>query len=149
LALFATHPDQWDLLRAEPSLMPNAINEVLRYESPLRAFTRKAARPTVIADVSVPAGARILVLYASANRDEREWSDPHTFDIRRDANRQLGFGHGTHACAGQGLARLEMQAMLGALLDRVERIELAGEPTWALNNIIRCHERLPLRLISA
>ena len=149
LALFATHPDQWELLRAEPALLPNAINEVLRYESPLRAFTRKVARPTVIADVAVPAGARVLVLYASANRDEREWSEPHTFDIRRDANRQLGFGHGTHVCAGQALARLEMQAMLCALLGRVERIELAGEPSWALNNIIRCHKRLPLRLISA
>jgi cytochrome P450 len=101
-------------------------------------------------DISVrrwggPAGARVPVLFASANRDEREWSDPHTFDIRRDANRQLGFGQGSHACAGQGLARLEMQAML----DRVERIELAGEPTWALNNIIRCHRHPPLRLISA
>lgn len=149
LALFATHPDQWDLLRAEPALLPNAINEVLRYESPLRAFTRKVARPTVIADITVPAGGRVLVLYASANRDECEWSDPHTFDIRRDANRQLGFGHGTHACAGQGLARLEMQAMLGALLDRVARIEPAGKPSWAINNIIRCHKRLPVRLISA
>ena len=149
LALFASHPDQWNLLRAEPSLMANAINEVLRYESPLRAFSRKAARSAAVANVSVPAGARVLVLYASANRDEREWCDAHTFDIRRDANRQLGFGHGAHACAGQGLARLEMAAMLGALLDRVERIELAGEPTWALNNIIRCHKRLPLRLTSA
>ena len=102
--------------------------------------------PTAIADASVPAGARVLVIYSSANRDEQEWDDPDTFDIRRDANRQLGFGHGAHACAGQGLARLEMQAMLSALLNRVGRIELAGEPTWALNNVIRCYERLPLRL---
>ncbi len=149
LALFATHPDQWELLQAEPSLLPNAINEVLRYESPLRAFTRKVAQSTEIADGKLPAGARVLVLYASANRDEREWTDPENFDIRRDANRQLGFGHGTHACAGQGLARLEMQAMLTALLNRVDRIELTGQPTWALNNVIRCYEHLPLRLISA
>lgn len=149
LALFAMHPDQWELLRANPSLMTNAINEVLRYESPLRAFTRKVSRPSVIADVAVPAGARVMVLYASANRDHLEWSDPDTFDIRRDANRQLGFGHGSHACAGQGLARLEMQAVLRALVDRVERIEIDGQPTWALNNVIRCYEHLPLRLISA
>ena len=123
LALFATHPDQWRLLNREPSLLPNAVNEVLRYESPLRAFTRKILRRSMIADTSVPAGSRVLVLYASANRDEREWTDPETFDIRRDANRQLGFGHGTHACAGQGLARLEMQAMLSALMQRVDRIE--------------------------
>jgi cytochrome P450 len=149
LALFAMHPDQWELLRAEPSLLPNAINEVLRYETPLRAFSRKVARGSVIGDVSVPAGARLLVLYASANRDEREWTAPDAFDIRRDANRQIGFGYGTHACAGQGLARLEMQAMLGALMNQIVRIELAGPPAWELNNVIRCYKRLPLRLISA
>jgi len=148
LALFATHPDQWRLLRSEPALLANAVNEVLRYESPLRAFSRKLAKDTTFAGVDLPAGSRALVIYASANRDEREWNDPDTFDIRRDANRQLGFGHGAHACAGQGLARIEMQAILTALVRRVSRMELAGEPTWALNNIIRRHRRLPLRLIA-
>jgi cytochrome P450 len=149
LALFAMHPDQWELLRAEPSLLPNAINEVLRYESPLRAFSRRVTQDSVIGAVRIPAGARVLVLYASANRDEREWAAPDAFDIRRDANRQLGFGYGTHACAGQGLARLEMQAMLGALVNQVGRIELTGRPAWGLNNVIRCYKRLPLRLIPA
>jgi len=148
LVLFARHPDQWQLLKAEPTLLPNAINEVLRYESPLRAFSRKTAKDNTIAGVDLPVGARVLVIYASANRDEREWIDPNTFDIRRDANRQLGFGYGAHACAGQGLARIEMQAILAALIARVSQIELAGEPTWGLNNIIRCCERLPLRLIA-
>ena len=91
----------------------------------------------------------MLVLYASANRDEHEWPEADVFDIRRNATRHLGFGHGTHACAGQGLARLEMEAMLTALVRQVGRIELAGEPRWALNNTIRCYEELPLRLISA
>ncbi len=148
LALFATYPDQWRLLRSQPALLANAVNEVLRYESPLRAFSRKLAKDTTFAGVDLPAGSRALVIYASANRDEREWNDPDTFDIRRDANRQLGFGHGAHACAGQGLARIEMQAILTALVRRVSRMELAGEPTWALNNIIRRHRRLPLRLIA-
>jgi cytochrome P450 len=148
LALFARNPDQWQLLKAEPTLLPNAINEVLRYESPLRAFSRKIPNDSTIAGIDLPAGARVLVIYASANRDEREWIDPDTFDIRRDANRQLGFGHGAHACAGQGLARIEMQAILTALMQQVSRIELVGEPTWALNNIIRCYKRLPLRLIA-
>jgi cytochrome P450 len=121
---------------------------VLRYESPLRAFTRKLLQPNEIADIPIPAGSRVLVLYASANRDEQEWRDPDVFDIRRSTTRHLGFGHGTHACAGQGLVRLEMQAMLTALMQQVSRIELAGEPIWALNNIIRWYERLPLRLIS-
>ncbi len=149
LALFARHPDQWELLKAEPALVPNAINEVLRYEPPLRAFSRKALRDNAIGGVDLPAGARVLVIYASANRDEREWTDPDTFDIRRDANRQLGFGHGTHACAGQGLARVEMQAILAALLRQVDRMELAGDAAWGVNNIIRCYQRLPLRLIAA
>jgi cytochrome P450 len=69
------------------------------------------------------------------------------FDIRRDANRQLGFGQGAHACAGQGLARLETSAILQALVDRVDGIELTAEPIWAVNNIIRRHERMPLKLI--
>ncbi len=89
------------------------------------------------------------MIYASANRDEREWENPAVFDIRRDAGRHVGFGHGAHACAGQGLARLETTAMLWALLERVDRIELAGTPNWAVNNIIRRHEHLPLKLIAA
>jgi cytochrome P450 len=149
LHLFAEHPEQWQLLREDPSLIPNAVNEIIRYESPLRAFSRVALHDTDIAGHPIPAGARVLVIYASANRDEREWDSPDTFDIRRDATRQLGFGHGAHACAGQGLARLETQAMLGALVERVDRIELTARPTWAINNIIRRHERLPLKLIPA
>jgi cytochrome P450 len=149
LHLFACHPEQWQLLKADPELIPNAVNEIVRYESPLRAFTRKVRASTEVAGHSIPEGARVLVLYSSANRDEREWDAPDTFDITRDATRHLGFGHGAHACAGQGLARLETQAMLSALVERVKRIELSGTPTWAINNIIRRHERLPLKLIAS
>lgn len=149
LSLFATHPDQWQLLKDEPDLLPNAVNEIVRYEPPLRAFARCTAQQTEIAGVRIPSGARVLVIYASANRDEREWENPTVFDIRRDAGRHVGFGHGAHACAGQGLARLETTAMLRALLERVDRIELTGTPKWAINNIIRRHERLPLKLIAA
>jgi cytochrome P450 len=149
LYLFAAHPEQWQLLRDDPALIPNAINEVIRYESPLRAFSRKALHHTEIDGTAIPAGARVLVVYASANRDEREWDAPETFDIRRDATRQLGFGQGTHACAGQGLARLETTAMLRALAARVERIELTAPPTWAINNIIRRHEHLPIKLVGS
>lgn len=148
LALFARHPEQWDLLRADPSRIPNAVNEIVRLESPLRAFSRKVARDTTLAGHRLRAGERVLVMFASANRDASEWSSPDTFDITRDASRQLGFGHGAHGCAGQGLARLETQAVLGALLDRVERIELAGEPVRAPNNIIHGYARLPLRLVA-
>jgi len=134
-------------LKGDPGLIPNAVNEIVRYESPLRAFSRKAIQDTTISGTPIPAQSRVLVIYASANRDEREWEQPDRFDIRRDANRQLGFGHGSHACAGQGLARLETAAMLRALVERVDRIELTAPPAWAINNIIRRHERLPLKLI--
>jgi cytochrome P450 len=91
----------------------------------------------------------VLVLYASANRDPREWHDPDSFDITRDATRQLGFGSGVHGCAGQGLARLEASTMLRVLAERVERIELTGTPSRAVNNVIHRFDRLPLRLVAA
>jgi cytochrome P450 len=146
LYLLGSHPEQWEQLKNDPTLIPAAINEVVRFESPLRAFARQVRTDTELGGVALPSGSRVLVQYASANRDEREWDDPDTFDIRRDAGRQIGFGHGAHACAGQGLARLETTAMLHALLDRVDRIEVIGDPAWAVNNIIRRHERLPLKL---
>jgi cytochrome P450 len=149
LYLFARHPAQWQLLKDEPTLMASAINEVVRYEPPLRAFARCVDRETEIDGVRIPSGARVLVMYASANRDEREWEEPAVFNIRRDAGRQIGFGQGAHACAGQSLARLEITAVLSALIERVERIEVTGSPTWAINNIIHRHERLPLKLIPA
>lgn len=149
LYLFAKHPEQWQALRDDPTLAPKAINEVVRIESPLRAFSRKTATATELGGALLPQGSRVLVVYASANRDEREWEDPDTFDITRDANRHLGFGHGTHGCAGQGLARLESQAILRELAARVDRINLTGPATWAINNIIHRYDRLPLELIPA
>ncbi|MFF7163764.1 cytochrome P450 [Streptomyces sp. NPDC008086] len=149
LYLFATHPEQWRLLKADPDLVPKAVNEVVRYESPIRAFSRTAARDTELADVPLPRGSRVLVLYGSANRDPLEWDDPDTFDIRRNAARQLGFGQGTHGCAGQGLARMETSAILRALVERVDRIEVTGTPEWAVNNVIHRLERLPLELVPA
>lgn len=149
LHLFATHPDQWQAIRADPGLIPNAVNEVVRIESPLRAFSRSVTSDVEIGGVTIPRGSRVLVLYASANRDALQWTDPDTFDIHRNAISQLGFGHGTHGCAGQGLARLETQAILNALAARVTRIRCVDEPTWALNNIIHRYERLPLELTPA
>lgn len=149
LHLFATHPDQWQALREDPSLVANAVNEVVRLESPLRAFSRKAVTDVELGGSLIPRDSRILVIYASANRDEREWDDPDSFDITRDVNRHLGFGYGTHGCAGQGLARLESQAILRELAARVARINLTGEPIWAVNNIIHRYQRLPLELVPA
>ncbi len=147
LWLFALNPQQWQTLRREPARVPNAVNEIVRMESSVRAFGRRAERDTDIAGTRIPAGSRVLVMFASANRDERVWRDPDSFDITRDASRQIGFGHGVHACAGQGLARAETEAMLRSLLRHVERIELDGTPQLVRNNVIRRFDTLPLRLV--
>ncbi|MBY6364618.1 cytochrome P450 [Rhodococcus corynebacterioides] len=147
LQLFADHPDQWATLRADRTLMSNAVNEVVRLASPLRVFARRVVADTVIGGVSVPAGARLLVFYAAANRDETVWPDPDRFDITRDAAAHLGFGHGVHSCAGQGLGRLETSCVLDALLDTVDHIERRGPGARASNNIIARWESLPLRLV--
>ncbi|MDX1892059.1 cytochrome P450 [Mycolicibacterium sp. 050158] len=147
LWLFACHRDQWELLKADRSLLSNAVNEVVRIEAPLRSFSRWVIEDTEISGVPVCRGARVNVFYASANRDAAVFTDPDSFDITRNAAAQLGFGLGVHGCAGQGLARLETESILEALLDRVEYIEVAGVPKLASNNIIHRFERLPLRLV--
>jgi cytochrome P450 len=146
--LFAEHPDQWMLLREQPELVPNAFNEVLRLESPINAFTRVASAPASVGDVEVDEGTRLLMLFASANRDERRWDEPEQFDITRKAAGHLGFGHGVHKCVGMGLARLEGVAVLSSLVRRVERFEL-GRPVRKLNNLIRAFESLPVTVTPA
>ncbi|MGV9710889.1 cytochrome P450 [Gordonia sp. NPDC003424] len=149
LALFAEHTDQWDALRANPSLVGGALNEVIRLESPIRGFTRYVGADTELSGVRIAEGSRVLALFASANRDERRWEDSDRFDISRDNTEHLAFGHGVHGCAGQGMARLEVVAVLQRLIDRVERIEFTGDPVPAVNSITRGYESLPLRLVPA
>ncbi|WP_280182716.1 cytochrome P450 [Nocardia cyriacigeorgica] len=143
--LFARHPDQWDMLRAEPSLLGMAFNEVVRFETPVRQFGRRVARDTEIAGVPIPRGAQVLVMFASANRDERKWDRPDVFDITRNPVDHVGFGYGAHGCAGQGLARLEAQAALAALARRVTRFEVTGE-TRTVNNLMRAFDSMPTRV---
>jgi cytochrome P450 len=134
--LFGRNPQQWTLLRAQPELMPRAINEVVRLESPLQGFSRVATRDVRIEDVVLPEGSRAVMLWGSANRDERKWSDPETFDITRNNTDHLGFGQGVHMCVGMHLAKMEIAAILGALLKRVSRFEL-GESKRVINNVMR------------
>jgi cytochrome P450 len=143
--LFGKYPEQWDLVRNDPALIPNAINESLRLESPIRGFTRHLITDGAIGGVSIPSGSRVLLLYASANRDERKWQDADRFDVRRRASDHLGFGNGTHMCAGLHLARLEMTALLEVLVGKVVRFEI-GEPVVALNNVLRGLASLPVRV---
>jgi cytochrome P450 len=143
--LFAQHPDQWDLIREDPSLIRGAINEVLRYESPIQGFSRYVGRDVDMDGVLLPAGSRAIVFYGSANRDERKFADPDRFDVRRGANDQLGFGAGPHACVGMHLARIEMRALLTALANRVQRFEVV-EAEHSLHNILRGFSHLRVKV---
>jgi cytochrome P450 len=135
--LFAKHPDQWDLLRQRPDLASNAIDEVLRLETVIQGFARHTTADYQVGDTTIPAGSRVLISYGSANRDDRTFAGPDRFDIERtNASDHLGLGYGSHSCPGGHLARMEMRALLHALIPRVERFEL-GPIERKLNNVIR------------
>ena len=148
LFLLARNPDQWQLVRDDPALIPNAVLESLRHSSVLRWFSRVAATDYASADVFIPQGERVMLVYPSANRDERRFTDPDRFNILRDARSQLAFGNGTHMCAGQHLARMELEVMLEALVERCRTIE-AGDPEIGTNRGLYGFTRLPLELASA
>ncbi|MEU5977713.1 cytochrome P450 [Streptomyces sp. NPDC047315] len=146
LWLLGTHQEQWEEIRADESHIPRAFNEIIRIESPLRGFTRLVTRERELGGVSLEPGMRVLLLYGSANRDERHWTEPDAFDIHRRAVAQhVGFGHGIHGCVGQALSRLEGHSLLKALSTKVRSIEV-GEPTWRLHNTIRGIASLPVTL---
>lgn len=148
--LFARNPAEWDKLRADPRLAMQAANEIVRIESPLQNFARWTTRDVVLSDgTRIPAGSRVIVSYASANRDERQFADPDRFIIDRKERQNLGFGHGPHGCAGQALARMELTAVFTALARMARRLELAGEPERGLNNVARGFKSLPMRVIAA
>lgn len=142
LHLLGRHPEQWQQIRADPKLIVSAVNEVLRYEAPIRAFTRYVTEDFTVGDRMLPKGSRALVIYASANRDERRYPDPDRFDIHRSNNDHLGFGYGVHHCLGVHLAKLEMSSLLEVMARRVEQIEV-GEPELVANNVLRGFSRLP------
>ncbi len=140
------HPEQWQRLRREPERIPAAVHESLRLEAPVRAFTRLAAADYDCSGCTIPRGARVLILYGSANRDERHYPDPDRFDITREAREHLAFGFGPHRCAGGYLAQLEMEALLRAMVPRVNRIEV-GRPEPLLNNVLRGWKAFPVRFL--
>ena len=143
---FADHPDQWNLIRDDASLIPNAVEEAVRMATPIRAFTRYVIEDSEIAGHKIPAGKRVIVMYASANRDARKFRDPDQFDVTRDVHDHLGFGQGVHMCMGMHLARREIILLLEALRRRVERFELRTEPVIAMNNTIRAFASMPVKV---
>lgn len=147
---FAKHPDQWAAVREDRSLIPSAVLEALRMDAPIQIFSRQLTQDTSIGGIDIPAGARTMMMYGSANRDERHYPDPDRFDVRRNPIDHLSFGYGVHSCVGQGLARLDAHVMLNLLADRVQRFVMADEvlvrPRRRLNNSIRSIESLPVTI---
>lgn len=144
LWLLATDPQAYAQLREEPALIPGIVNEAVRLASPIRGFTRHAASDFELDGTVIPEGARVLVLFASANRDERHYEAPDRFDIRRNPRDHVGWGHGPHSCVGMHLARLEMELLLESIVRQVGALE-AGEPRFAYNNVLQGFKNLPMR----
>ncbi len=145
--LFADNPDQWDALRANPGRVPAAFLEVVRYSSPITVATRKTTRACEFDGITIPEGARVGVMYASANRDERKWVDPERFDICRNPLDHMAFGTGVHGCVGQSLSKLEAHAILDALLAKVRRFEV-GQPQRIINNTLQGLSELPCQVFA-
>jgi len=129
------NPEQFDKVKQDRSLIVGAVHESLRIGTPIRAFTRLANADYRAGEVFVPAGDRVVILYAAANHDERRYSDPGMFDIERDARDHVAFGHGVHRCAGAHLAQLEMECLLDAMARKVTTVDV-GDPTPFPSNML-------------
>jgi cytochrome P450 len=140
------HPDQLARLRADRALLPTAIEELMRFDSPLQLFERTATEDVEIAGVTVREGQKIAALLGSANHDPAVFADPAALDVGRADNPHITFGAGVHFCIGAPLARVELQASFGALLDRTSRLELGGEPVRRPEFVIRGLAQLPVVL---
>jgi cytochrome P450 family 130 len=140
----ARHPDQRAELVDDPSLVPAAVEEMLRLEAPTQALPRTTTRDVELHGVSIPMGSRVLLVFGAANLDEREFADPERFDIHRRAPRHLAFGHGIHYCLGAMLARLEGRVIFEELLSRIPEYRIVGDPQRHTSNWARAWRSLPV-----
>jgi cytochrome P450 len=140
------HPDQLAHLTADRSLIPQAVEELLRWDSPVQLNGRLVFETTEIGGQQIPAGQFVFMLLGGANRDPDRFTDPDTLDVTRPDVTPISFGSGIHHCIGAGLARLEGQEVFSQLLDRFSHIELVGDPTWRPHIVLRGLEQLPIRV---
>ncbi|MFH9643334.1 cytochrome P450 [Streptomyces albidoflavus] len=146
LLAFISFPDQWERLRAAPELMPAAVQEILRFTSPVMHVMRTAVRDTVIGDTDIASGDKVAVWLPAANRDAAVFAHPDRFDIGREPNRHVALSAGTHFCLGASLAATEITVFFEELMKRVDRAELAGEPRRLRSNFIWGFETAPVTL---
>lgn len=145
LALMA-HPDECRKLQANPALVASLAEEVVRYDGPVQSFFRNTLSETVIAGTTVPKGVKVMLLFGSANRDERHFPDPDSFRIDRDDGDHVGYGAGIHFCLGAPLARLQLVSLARGLLARARSLELDGTVEHSSNVLFRGVRHLPLRV---
>jgi cytochrome P450 len=145
LRALVEHADELDRLRADPSLVATAAEEMIRWVTPVKSFMRTVAEDTELCGRQVTAGDGVMLLYPSANRDEDAFDDAHRFDVGRDPNRHLAFGHGIHFCLGAQLARLETRAFFAELIPRLRSIEIVGEPQLVKTLFVGGLKHLPIR----
>jgi cytochrome P450 len=141
----AEHPDAYRRLRADPSLLPAAVEEILRWHPPVLSFRRTATRDLELGGRAIRAGDKVVVYHVSAHYDEREFPDPFTFDVARTPNRHLAFGHGPHKCLGAHFARLQIHAFFTEFLKRLPQVELDGPVQRLTSNFINGINHLPVR----
>jgi cytochrome P450 len=141
----SVNPDQYRLLRSTPDLLTKAIEEILRYVSPVRSFIRVAVNDYELRGKRIRAGQSLMMIYPSANRDEEVFEDPQAFNIERANSEHIAFGFGPHVCIGLALARLEMKHLLKEFATRVQHVELTEPTTWVENNFLGGPKRMRVR----
>ncbi len=144
-AQLVQNPAEMAKLKADPSLMPKAVEEMIRWVTPVKHFMRTATEDCELGGKTIREGDGLCLFYWSANRDERAFDDPFTFKVDRDPNPQIAFGNGVHMCLGLHLARLEMRILFQELLPRLDHVELAGEPKNSIANFVSGLKTLPIR----
>lgn len=146
---FCEFPDQYQLLRSDPSLLRAAFDESLRWDSPSRMAGRIAVKDLEIEGVVIPKGERCGLMFAAANRDPRKWANPDHYDIKRDHRGHVGWGYGVHSCVGRVLALLEAEALLGAIVQHIEKWEAAGDVEPWMTTIGHGPAKLPVKFTAA
>lgn len=139
------NPDQLARLKAQPGLMGTAVEEMIRWSTPVKEFMRTATADTTVRGVPIAKGESVYLAYVSGNRDEEIFANPHRFDVGRDPNKHLAFGYGVHFCLGAALARMEMNSLFTELLGRLDSIELAGTPELSATTFVGGLKHLPIR----
>ena len=146
LRALAERPDQLRLLQGDPDLLPNAVDEMIRWTAPVRHFMRTAQVDTEVAGVPIAKGDWLYLSYLAGNLDPAVFDDPLRFDVaRRNADRHIAFGYGIHFCLGAQLARVELRSLFGQLVPRLQSLELNGEPQTAKTTFVGGHKTVPIR----